>query len=29
LIPHKETCPVASGLFSIFDSGASVTTMIG
>jgi hypothetical protein len=29
LIPHKETRPVASGLFSIFDSGASLTTMIG
>jgi hypothetical protein len=26
-IPHKETRPVASGLFNIFDSGA--TTMIG
>jgi hypothetical protein len=29
LIPNKETHPVASGLFSIFDSGASLTTMIG
>jgi hypothetical protein len=28
-IPHKETRPVASGLFSIFDSGTSLTTMIG
>jgi hypothetical protein len=29
LIPHKETCHVASGLFSMFDSGASLTTIIG
>jgi hypothetical protein len=29
LIPHKETRHVASGLFRIFDSGASLTTMIG
>jgi hypothetical protein len=28
-IPHKETHPLASGLFSMFDSGASLTTMIG
>jgi hypothetical protein len=28
-IPHKETRPVAAGLFNIFDSGASLTTMIG
>jgi hypothetical protein len=28
-IPHKETCPVAKGLFNILDSGASLTTMIG
>jgi hypothetical protein len=28
-IPHKETCPVAEGLFNIFDSGASLTTIIG
>jgi hypothetical protein len=28
-IPHKETCPVAEGLFNILDSGASLTTMIG
>jgi hypothetical protein len=28
-IPHKETCHVALGLFSMFDSGASLTTMIG
>jgi hypothetical protein len=28
-IPHKETRLVASGLFSIFDSGALLTTMIG
>jgi hypothetical protein len=28
-IPHKETCPVASGLFNIFDKGASLTTMTG
>jgi hypothetical protein len=29
LIPYKETRLVASGLFNIFDSGASLTTMIG
>jgi hypothetical protein len=29
LIPHKETGPVASGLFNIFDSGASLTIIIG
>jgi hypothetical protein len=29
LIPHKETHPVASGLFNIFAIGASLTTMIG
>jgi hypothetical protein len=29
LIPHKETHPVAEGLFNMFDSGASLTTMIG
>jgi hypothetical protein len=29
LIPHKDTRHVDSGLFSIFDSGASLTTMIG
>jgi hypothetical protein len=29
LIPHKETRPVASGLFNTFDSGASLTTIIG
>jgi hypothetical protein len=29
LIPHKDTRPVASRLFSIFDSAASLTTMIG
>jgi hypothetical protein len=28
-IPRKETRPVASGLFSMFDSGALLTTMIG
>jgi hypothetical protein len=28
-IPHKETRPVAEGLFNIFDSGASLTTVIG
>jgi hypothetical protein len=28
-IPHKETRHVASGLFSMFDSGALLTTMIG
>jgi hypothetical protein len=28
-IPHKETHHVASGLFSIFDSGALLTTIIG
>jgi hypothetical protein len=28
-IPYKETRPVASGLFNIFDSGASLTTIIG
>jgi hypothetical protein len=28
-IPHKETRPVAEGLFNILDSGASLTTMIG
>jgi hypothetical protein len=28
-IPHKETCPVAEGLFNMFDSGASLTTIIG
>jgi hypothetical protein len=28
-IPRKETRPVASGLFNIFDSGALLTTMIG
>jgi hypothetical protein len=27
-IPHKETCHVASGLFNMFDSGASLTTII-
>jgi hypothetical protein len=29
LIPYKETCHVASGLFSMFDSGALLTTIIG
>jgi hypothetical protein len=29
LIPHKETRHVDAGLFNIFDSGASLTTMIG
>jgi hypothetical protein len=29
LIPHKEKCHVALGLFSMFDSGASLTTIIG
>jgi hypothetical protein len=29
LIPHKETRPVAEGLFNMLDSGASLTTMIG
>jgi hypothetical protein len=28
-IPHKETRPVAEGLFNILDSGASLTTIIG
>jgi hypothetical protein len=28
-IPHKETHPIAEGLFNMFDSGASLTTMIG
>jgi hypothetical protein len=28
-IPHKETCPVAEGLFNMLDSGASLTTIIG
>jgi hypothetical protein len=28
-MPHKETRPVASRLFSIFDSGALLTTIIG
>jgi hypothetical protein len=28
-IPHKETRPVAEGLFNMFDSGALITTMIG
>jgi hypothetical protein len=28
-IPHKETRPVAKGLFNMLDSGASLTTMIG
>src|SRR5215213_5628011 len=28
-IPQRETRPVASGLFSIFDKGASLTTIIG
>jgi hypothetical protein len=28
-IPHKETRPVAEGLFNILDSGALLTTMIG
>jgi hypothetical protein len=28
-IPHKETCPVAEGLFNILDSGASLTIIIG
>jgi hypothetical protein len=28
-IPHRETRPVAAGLFNILDSGASLTTMIG
>jgi hypothetical protein len=28
-IPHKETRPVAEGLFKILDSGASLTTMTG
>jgi hypothetical protein len=28
-IPHKETCHVALGLFSMFDSGALLTTIIG
>jgi hypothetical protein len=28
-IPHKETRPVAKGLFNILESGASLTTMIG
>jgi hypothetical protein len=27
-IPHKETRHVVSGLFNMFDSGASLTTMI-
>jgi hypothetical protein len=27
-IPHKETRPIAKGLFSILESGASLTTMI-
>jgi hypothetical protein len=28
-IPHKETRPVTLGLFSMFNSEASLTTMIG
>jgi hypothetical protein len=28
-ISHKETRPVAEGLFNMFDSGASLTTIIG
>jgi hypothetical protein len=28
-VPHNETRPVAEGLFSMLDSGASLTTMIG
>jgi hypothetical protein len=28
-IPHRETRPVAEGLFSMLDNGASLTTMIG
>jgi hypothetical protein len=28
-IPHKETRPVASGLFNMFDSGALLATIIG
>jgi hypothetical protein len=28
-IPHKETRPVAFGLFNIFDRRASLTTMTG
>jgi hypothetical protein len=28
-IPHKETRPVAEGLFNMLDSGASLTTIIG
>jgi hypothetical protein len=28
-IPHKETRPIAKGLFNMFDSGASLTTIIG
>jgi hypothetical protein len=28
-IPHKETRPVAEGLFNILYSGASLTTIIG
>jgi hypothetical protein len=28
-IPHKETRPVAKGLFNMFDSGSSLTTIIG
>jgi hypothetical protein len=28
-ISHKETHPVAEGLFNILDSGASLTTIIG
>jgi hypothetical protein len=28
-IPHKETRPIAEGLFNMLDSGASLTTMIG
>jgi hypothetical protein len=28
-IPHKETRPVAEGLFNILDSGASLTTILG
>jgi hypothetical protein len=28
-IPHKETCPIAKGLFNILDSGASLTNIIG
>jgi hypothetical protein len=29
LIPHKETRHASSGLFNMFDNGASFTTIIG